>query len=144
MDVGDPPLIGRLLRTESKAYLSGLAATRADPPRETVPLQPGVRPLRRLVRGGAGHAAERAPGRGRPRSPADRGRFDRVPQARDLAHYDRRMPRLWAASLVILVDLPARLDGDRDRQAQLSRMQRRRASPGSIGAQIRARDSATR
>src|SRR5262249_48889398 len=38
VDVSDPPLIGRLLRTESKAYLSGLAATRADPARETVPL----------------------------------------------------------------------------------------------------------
>ncbi|MGA8219001.1 MAG: hypothetical protein WB771_10565 [Solirubrobacterales bacterium] len=36
--VGDPPLVGRLLRTESKAYLSGLAATRADPARETIPL----------------------------------------------------------------------------------------------------------
>jgi hypothetical protein len=38
VDVGDPPLVGRLLRTESKAYLSGLAATRSDPPRETIPL----------------------------------------------------------------------------------------------------------
>ncbi len=38
VDVADPPLIGRLLHTESKAYLSGLAATRSDPPRETVPL----------------------------------------------------------------------------------------------------------
>ena len=38
VDVGDPPLIGRLLRTESKAYLAGLAATRSDPPRETIPL----------------------------------------------------------------------------------------------------------
>ncbi len=38
VDVGDPPLIGRLLRTESKAYLSGLAATRVDPARETIPL----------------------------------------------------------------------------------------------------------
>jgi hypothetical protein len=38
VDVADPPLIGRLLHTESKAYLSGLAATRADPARETVPL----------------------------------------------------------------------------------------------------------
>ena len=33
----DPPLVGRLLRTESKAYLSGLAATRADPARQTIP-----------------------------------------------------------------------------------------------------------
>jgi hypothetical protein len=39
VDVADPPLIGRLLHTESKAYLSGLAATRADPPRQTVPLR---------------------------------------------------------------------------------------------------------
>jgi hypothetical protein len=39
VDVADPPLIGRLLHTESKAYLSGLAATRADPARETVPLR---------------------------------------------------------------------------------------------------------
>lgn len=38
VDVGDPPLIGRLLRTESKAYLAGLAATRSDPARETIPL----------------------------------------------------------------------------------------------------------
>ena len=38
VDVGDPPLVGRLLRTESKAYLSGLAATRSDPARETIPL----------------------------------------------------------------------------------------------------------
>ena len=39
VDVGDPPLIGRLLRTESKAYLAGLAATRSDPARETIPLR---------------------------------------------------------------------------------------------------------
>jgi hypothetical protein len=39
VDVGDPPLIGRVLHTESKAYLSGLAATRADPARQTVPLR---------------------------------------------------------------------------------------------------------
>jgi hypothetical protein len=39
VDVADPPLIGRLLHTESKAYLSGLAATRSDPPRQTVPLK---------------------------------------------------------------------------------------------------------
>ena len=38
VDVGDPPLVGRLLRTESKAYLAGLAATRSDPARETIPL----------------------------------------------------------------------------------------------------------
>jgi hypothetical protein len=38
VDVGNPPLVGRLLRTESKAYLAGLAATRSDPPRETIPL----------------------------------------------------------------------------------------------------------
>ena len=39
VDVADPPLVGRLLHTESKAYLSGLAATRADPARQTVPLK---------------------------------------------------------------------------------------------------------
>jgi len=38
VSVGDPPLVGRLLHAESKAYLTGIAATRADPPRETVPL----------------------------------------------------------------------------------------------------------
>src|SRR3954447_19658254 len=38
VDVGDPPLVGRLLRTESKAYLSGLAFTRSEPARETIPL----------------------------------------------------------------------------------------------------------
>jgi hypothetical protein len=38
VSVDDPPLIGRLLHTESKAYLTGLAATRADPPRQVVPL----------------------------------------------------------------------------------------------------------
>ncbi|HSD23913.1 MAG TPA: hypothetical protein VLB79_06245 [Solirubrobacterales bacterium] len=37
--VDDPPLIGRLLHTESKAYLTGIAATRADPPRQVVPLR---------------------------------------------------------------------------------------------------------
>jgi hypothetical protein len=30
--------VGRLLRTESKAYLAGLAATRSDPAREKIPL----------------------------------------------------------------------------------------------------------
>src|SRR3954471_22836749 len=39
VDVGDPPLVGRLLRTESKAYLAGLAATRSDPAREAIPLR---------------------------------------------------------------------------------------------------------
>ena len=39
VSVDDPPLIGRLLHTESKAYLAGLAATRADPPRQGVPLR---------------------------------------------------------------------------------------------------------
>jgi hypothetical protein len=39
VSVDDPPLVGRLLHTESKAYLSGLAATRADPPRQNVPLR---------------------------------------------------------------------------------------------------------
>jgi hypothetical protein len=38
VSVDDPPLVGRLLRTDSKAYLSGLAATRADPPRENLAL----------------------------------------------------------------------------------------------------------
>ncbi|HET9119114.1 MAG TPA: hypothetical protein VFN72_01155 [Solirubrobacterales bacterium] len=39
VSVDDPPLVGRLLHAESKAYLTGIAATRADPPRETVPLR---------------------------------------------------------------------------------------------------------
>jgi hypothetical protein len=39
VSVDDPPLIGRLLHTESKAYLTALAATRADPPRQNVPLR---------------------------------------------------------------------------------------------------------
>ena len=39
VSVDDPPLIGRLLHTESKAYLAGIAATRADPPRQGVPLR---------------------------------------------------------------------------------------------------------
>ncbi|HEX3293576.1 MAG TPA: hypothetical protein VHR38_07540 [Solirubrobacterales bacterium] len=39
VSVDDPPLIGRLLHTESKAYLTGIAATRADPPRQAVPLR---------------------------------------------------------------------------------------------------------
>ncbi len=38
VSVDDPPLVGRLLHTESKAYLSGLAATRTDPAHQTVPL----------------------------------------------------------------------------------------------------------
>ena len=39
VSVDDPPPIGRLLHTESKAYLTGIAATRADPPRQTVSLR---------------------------------------------------------------------------------------------------------
>jgi hypothetical protein len=39
VSVDDPPLVGRVLGTDSKAYLTGLAATRADPPRQTVPLR---------------------------------------------------------------------------------------------------------
>jgi hypothetical protein len=39
VSVDEPPLVGRLLHAESKAYLTGIAATRADPPRETVPLR---------------------------------------------------------------------------------------------------------
>jgi hypothetical protein len=39
VSVDDPPLIGRILGTDSKAYLTGIAATRADPPREQVPLR---------------------------------------------------------------------------------------------------------
>jgi hypothetical protein len=39
VEVDDPPLVGRLLGTESKAYLGAIAATRADPSRETVPLR---------------------------------------------------------------------------------------------------------
>jgi hypothetical protein len=38
VEVDDPPLVGRLLGTESKAYLGTIAATRADPSRQTVPL----------------------------------------------------------------------------------------------------------
>jgi hypothetical protein len=38
VDVDDPPLVGRLLGTESKAYLGGIAATRADSAREALPL----------------------------------------------------------------------------------------------------------
>jgi hypothetical protein len=39
VDVDRPPLVGRLLGTDSKAYLGAIAATRADPSRETVPLE---------------------------------------------------------------------------------------------------------
>jgi hypothetical protein len=39
VSVDDPPLVGRLLGTDSKAYLTGLAATRADPPRQTTALR---------------------------------------------------------------------------------------------------------
>ena len=35
----DPPSVGRLLGTESRAYLAGLAATRSDPARQAVPLR---------------------------------------------------------------------------------------------------------
>ena len=38
VSVERPPLIGRLLGTESRAYLGTLAATPADPARETVAL----------------------------------------------------------------------------------------------------------
>jgi hypothetical protein len=38
VDVGRPPLVGRLLGTDSKAYLGAIAATRADPARQAVPL----------------------------------------------------------------------------------------------------------
>jgi len=38
VDAADPPLVGRLLGTETKAYLGAIAATRADPPRQTVPV----------------------------------------------------------------------------------------------------------
>jgi hypothetical protein len=38
VSVDDPPLVGRVLGTESKAYLAGLAATRADPAREALAL----------------------------------------------------------------------------------------------------------
>jgi hypothetical protein len=41
ISVDDPPLVGRILGTESKAYLAGLAATRPDPARETTPLGDG-------------------------------------------------------------------------------------------------------
>jgi len=39
VEVDDPPAIGRLLGTESKAYLTGIAATRADPPRQALSLR---------------------------------------------------------------------------------------------------------
>jgi hypothetical protein len=39
VQVDDPPPIGRLLGTESKAYLTGIAATRSDPSRQAVPLR---------------------------------------------------------------------------------------------------------
>jgi hypothetical protein len=39
VSVDDPPLIGRILGTESKAYLAGLAVTRADPIRQITPLR---------------------------------------------------------------------------------------------------------
>jgi hypothetical protein len=39
VDVDRPPLIGRLLGTDSKAYLTAIAATRADPSRQTAPLK---------------------------------------------------------------------------------------------------------
>ena len=39
VSVERPPLIGRLLGTESRAYLGTLAATPADPPRESVALE---------------------------------------------------------------------------------------------------------
>ncbi len=38
VSVDDPPAIGRLLGTESKAYLGAIAATRADPARQPTPL----------------------------------------------------------------------------------------------------------
>ena len=39
VSVDDPPLVGRILGTDSKAYLTGIAATRTDPPRENIPLR---------------------------------------------------------------------------------------------------------
>jgi hypothetical protein len=41
VSVDDPPPIGRLLGTESKAYLGAIAATRTDPSRQDVPLASG-------------------------------------------------------------------------------------------------------
>jgi hypothetical protein len=41
VEADDPPLVGRLLGTESKAYLGAIAATRADPSRRAVPLRRG-------------------------------------------------------------------------------------------------------
>jgi hypothetical protein len=38
VSVDDPPLVGRALGTESKAFLAGLAATRAVPARQAAPL----------------------------------------------------------------------------------------------------------
>src|SRR4051812_15849460 len=43
VSVDDPPLIGRLLHAESKAYLAGIAATPAGPPREIGPLRSACR-----------------------------------------------------------------------------------------------------
>jgi hypothetical protein len=39
VEVEDPPAIGRLLGTDSKAYLGAIAATRTDPPRQSVTLK---------------------------------------------------------------------------------------------------------
>jgi hypothetical protein len=39
VSVDDPPLLGRVLGTDSKAYLTGIAATRTDPPRQSVALR---------------------------------------------------------------------------------------------------------
>jgi hypothetical protein len=38
VSVDDPPLAGRLVGTDSRAFLDQIAATPADPTRETVPL----------------------------------------------------------------------------------------------------------
>ena len=109
VDVADPPLVGRLLHTESKAYLSGLAATRADPARQTVPLKQACGRYVDWYDGGTRHAGECAAGRGRPAAAADRA---------------RRLGSLRAASLGRHPGhsrhLPDRVHGDRDRQAQLS------------------------
>jgi hypothetical protein len=37
--VAEPPTVGKLFGTDSKAYLGGIAATRADPARQTIPLR---------------------------------------------------------------------------------------------------------
>ena len=101
VSVDDPPLIGRLLGTESKAYLTGLAATRSDPARAGRCARPA--PAADTSTGTRSRRARR-----RARSTECRHRIrsrwsptDRAPGAGP--DYDRGMPRLWMVCLVILV-----------------------------------------